>query len=1382
MNSSPFNRNTNSQAATRRGVLLLIVLSLLTLFMMLGTTYLVVASRARATARAFAKVNQQSPESQAAEAERLLDQAFRILARGTTNTQNYVPPALHEGNDLLGDKYGSSSLANVPDFTDDPEGYQEYVRYQAFPLTLSQLPRAIPEDSMSPLVFELPVNLPGVPPECLPGRILTLELPGRMHCTRILAASGTTDPSDPQNTFTEQLTIAAASPNSGKMLDNADFWNLINEQRNGPSVGIQAYVNGREFSASGTNESFDAFDDLDSGTAPQNPFLAAITPSTNYDPYDPDSQSANPPTTPSKVHRISFQEPSEDPTTATVDNDADGVNDSKWIDIGLPAARMPDGTYVIPMAAFLVQDLDSRLNLNAHGSEFHWEAAKKRAQETENDPTGGRPLTSIPFGSSYGPADIRLCELFADSPGKLSLDEIDDLGTRVQQLFSGLTADDGRRRAEPPSRNGMEPIRPTIDLLRTPGRYTFAETAVQNGLSYPGMPAENDPLSLSKERGFYFLDSFAASLLDNWRAQRASDVITDFNSPSDLKGRLRIFADPDISEPSDGTPKRIVAPLVYTKPEWDSDTIDDPYELRLGKASVSDRPFAPADVERLLRIYDYDYAQQSTRSASLLGADAEHLRLLLTTESWDTTAISGETWRRVQEFLEKVAGAQSGQDGQDPPLAIDKFSPETREGRRIDLSRPLDMVYKPDPAKAAFELSYDDYDKQRLCEHLYTIACAVASDDLNPEEQDGLQIGPKQLAQWAVNVVDFIDVDSVMTVFNYDPDLLDGTWDDENLETVVGVERPEMVITEALAWSQRTDPQSDPMDPSSEKKGGFHVVLHMPWESFAVTDDNLPDADDTTAQSGDPDVIARELAVYEKPENAADNESATPTPKLALDRLSPDGDPAWRLRLLDGDTETAIIRLDSSGTASSPREYFSSENSNSTTDFQVEPGRRGWIHIASDVDTPNGAAITDGFPPELDDFLQIDSNVNGTAAVVPSGTQLTIVLERLANPVLELDEEAELLYVEIDRITTPVVDRTLQTEPGKTTWPRQQFVSAKRDARNFWQQASAPPAKNIDDINEDVSVSIKPLDPDQDPAPWLPFLNRPFTSLVELALVPTTDAASFLATDPTAMSSFGRLTELAETAIAQSNPSPPPDEPTPKKDFIAHLLESVTVGSRYLDTTVGSPSADYSVVGTGIENLLLNQLSTWREPGRVNLNTIIDDRVWNAVVRRGMRANMEMQQDSFDRVEAEFTLPESLPEGQKNSRSPPPELTPAEQLIDLLTLSTDSLALDLESGAPGPSSDLNPQFQYLTAGRLANVATTRSNVFAVWITLGMFEENTERKAPDAPRATATEYGLSSSENRRYRAFFLFDRSRPVGHITGRDLNLDDAILLRRIIQ
>jgi hypothetical protein len=68
---------------------------------------------------------------------------------------------------------------------------------------------------------------------------------------------------------------------------------------------------------------------------------------------------------------------------------------------------------------------------------------------------------------------------------------------------------------------------------------------------------------------------------------------------------------------------------------------------------------------------------------------------------------------------------------------------------------------------------------------------------------------------------------------------------------------------------------------------------------------------------------------------------------------------------------------------------------------------------------------------------------------------------------------------------------------------------------------------------------------------------------------------------------------------------------------------------------------------------------------------------------------------------------------------------------------------------------------------LAERTTTRSNVFAVWITVGYFDA-----------ATGTEIDPIT----RNRGFYIFDRSVPVAYERGQDHNVRDAILLRRIIQ
>ena len=55
-----------------------------------------------------------------------------------------------------------------------------------------------------------------------------------------------------------------------------------------------------------------------------------------------------------------------------VDNDGDGVPDSVWVDLGLPVQKTEDGRFYKPLVAMLVEDLDNRLNVNAHGSLDHF--------------------------------------------------------------------------------------------------------------------------------------------------------------------------------------------------------------------------------------------------------------------------------------------------------------------------------------------------------------------------------------------------------------------------------------------------------------------------------------------------------------------------------------------------------------------------------------------------------------------------------------------------------------------------------------------------------------------------------------------------------------------------------------------------------------------------------------------------------------------------------------------------------------------------------------------------------------------------------------------------------------------------------------------------
>ena len=97
---------------------------------------------------------------------------------------------------------------------------------------------------------------------------------------------------------------------------------------------------------------------------------------------------------------------------------------------------------------------------------------------------------------------------------------------------------------------------------------------------------------------------------------------------------------------------------------------------------------------------------------------------------------------------------------------------------------------------------------------------------------------------------------------------------------------------------------------------------------------------------------------------------------------------------------------------------------------------------------------------------------------------------------------------------------------------------------------------------------------------------------------------------------------------------------------------------------------------------------------------------------------------------------------------------------------TASLTRDFES---------SPVFRNELRQRLSATTTTRSSVFAIWITIGYFEV-------DAGGRVGAEIGTDDGTVRRNRAFYMVDRSIPVACEPGKNHNVDQAVLVRTIIE
>ena len=809
--------------ARRRGVLLLVVLSMLTLFMMLGVSYLVVATRARKSARAFAN-NVVAATAAGASEQALLDHAFLTVVRGSTESLTGAAAPLGSGSNggecLLGDKYGtritgataSTTITGaVGSATAALAGGNSAAFFQITTAGLTPTP-----SNASDLI----------------GRVITFSLPGLSVSTRILQASGAAS--------SPTLVLASGPTVSGRQLSAADVTAARGKVIGSGSSTI--IINGREFAGS-TGDTNEAWDGVDA----RNPLLPGIkSEDTNGNGQLDSGEDSNSNGVLDTNLVLATTTLGNGSSLPAVDNDGDGTADSKFIDIGLPPVVSPDGTVLLPRAAMLVADLDGRLNLNVHGSgsdESTFALAAARDMYPPVTIVGGGtsvPLYQLPRGMGTGPAEVSIDRslLFGSSPSSNQ-----QRVANATLALSGASAVTGTQKDAATSR-----YLPRIQNVE--GR--FGDTAYGGSVSpttsaKPGVSGTNDLFSVE-------LDRWRCSLTGSNTAGSYFTSPGRYGSPPDLKGLLKVWVD-DAGQP------------VYYRPFWVGDpasvavaanlgneAIDDPYEVNLTRTAVrggvrnpasgavepADSLFSPAEFEGLLRFGDPDTMKLQRRLVALSGPAASRNRLAVTTESWDTPAITGDAWQQVintpfSTFL-NTAGTAS------PRRPQDLFSPETLQGHRLDLNRPFHDIPNYDEPNDATGTAR----RQAFARQFYCLLVAIAT-------KNGTTVNAKiaeQLAQYAINIVDFRDADSVMTQFKYDPNFgpTNTAWTPGANDYVWGCERPEVLITETWAWhNRRTDDLNtsgqvvdsptatadDDFDQQRRPQGAFFVELFSPWSSTA---------------------------------------------------------------------------------------------------------------------------------------------------------------------------------------------------------------------------------------------------------------------------------------------------------------------------------------------------------------------------------------------------------------------------------------------------------------------------------------------------------------------------------------------------------------------
>tara|TARA_R110002049_G_scaffold2750_6_gene22051 strand:- start:4596 stop:10427 length:5832 start_codon:yes stop_codon:yes gene_type:complete len=602
-----------------------------------------------------------------------------------------------------------------------------------------------------------------------------------------------------------------------------------------------------------------------------------------------------------------------------VDNDSDGIPDSVWVDLGLPIFTSQEGKLLKPLIAPMIEDLNGRLNVNVVGNQ-------QLATNVAGSPNNANAFwagTRNVFGDvanqrrvfrgiGYGPADIMIPASYSytatgTTPGIITNTNIlNDIAALLNDRYrfgnQSLATPDkpGREGADALDvvRTGYRPIRQLSDSGYGMSSDPFGWGGVGAGRSGHVVAADSGTIIVPEDTMTTAIEAINEAVDDPYETDPTGTLSGDLAfTAADLEAILR--SDDFDSEMLPQRLRNRVRQLIANYPEYKrSLTTQSASDDSLPLVSSGDNAFvglveliesvgsitlSQAQIEQLIapeirlgRKLDVNRSIGNGVDDNGNGVIDEPLETLRADNNTDDDDGDGVT-------------DEPGELYNDPSTETEAFRVAASAGSVPTSYQTYDPHYTFDEPNVPGTVASGTFTpaqtngRQILARHLYVLLSVLTADGV-----DFVSIDPgnnplptaieaaykaRRLAQWAVNVVDYRDPDSIMTRFPYDDNPLDG-WglaiDDNDDGTpdrfegnatlathptpspiVWGVEAPELMFTESLAFHDVRvrdtifDPSGDDrsgMDNDTDQvrvpQGSLFLELYCPHPTASTTDES----------------------------------------------------------------------------------------------------------------------------------------------------------------------------------------------------------------------------------------------------------------------------------------------------------------------------------------------------------------------------------------------------------------------------------------------------------------------------------------------------------------------------------------------------------------